>query len=96
MTIRTLYLHFDLPLFHRQIPQWRGAFAELAGVENDLFHNHKNELAFTLNHLSLSEVQEANASENGQWLIDNDPSSLGNGQWEMVNGKYHYRYPLIQ
>ncbi len=44
MTIRTLSLHFDLPIAHRQVPQWRGAFAEFAGVENDLFHNHKNEL----------------------------------------------------
>lgn len=40
--IRTLSLSFDLPIAHRQLPQWRGAFAELAGVENDLFHNHKN------------------------------------------------------
>ncbi len=38
---KQLQLSFDLPLYHRQIPQWRGAIIEWAGIENDLFHNHK-------------------------------------------------------
>jgi hypothetical protein len=39
--IKQLHLTFQLPLYHRQIPQWRGAIIEWAGLENDLFHNHK-------------------------------------------------------
>lgn len=39
-TIRLLEACFSLPLTSAQIPQWRGAFAEWAGLENDLFHNH--------------------------------------------------------
>lgn len=88
MDIRTLSLSFDLPLYTREIPQWRGAFAELAGVENDLFHNHKNELAFTIEHLPFTEAQETGALEDA-------PSSPENGQWNLVNNQYHYRYPFI-
>jgi CRISPR-associated endoribonuclease Cas6 len=39
-TIQTLSLHFDLPMRGNQIPQFRGAIAEAAGLENDLMHNH--------------------------------------------------------
>lgn len=42
-TVRLLEACFNLPLTPAQTPQWRGAFAEWAGVENDLFHNHDNE-----------------------------------------------------
>ncbi len=38
---RLLHLTFDLPLYPRQISQWRGAFIEMAGRENGLLHNHK-------------------------------------------------------
>ncbi len=40
--IRSLILSFHLPLYPRQIPQWRGAFIQMAGWEDDLFHNHRN------------------------------------------------------
>ncbi|MEM8524989.1 MAG: CRISPR-associated endonuclease Cas6 [Bacteroidota bacterium] len=43
LNTRTLYLSFDLPLYTRQIPQWRGAFLEMAAWEDHLFHNHKGE-----------------------------------------------------
>lgn len=39
-TIRTLSLTFNLPLYPRQLPHWRGAFIEMGGWENDHFHNH--------------------------------------------------------
>ena len=39
--ITTLSVTFDLPLFPRQIPQFRGAINELAGLDKDLFHNHR-------------------------------------------------------
>jgi len=40
---RNLFLSFDLPLYTRQIPQWRGAFLEMAAWQDNLFHNHKGE-----------------------------------------------------
>lgn len=39
-TIKSLSLTFDLPIYGRQLPQWRGAFIEMGGWENDHFHNH--------------------------------------------------------
>ncbi|MEM7659705.1 MAG: CRISPR-associated endonuclease Cas6 [Bacteroidota bacterium] len=38
--ISTLYTQFSLPLRPGQIPAFRGAVAEAAGWEQDLFHNH--------------------------------------------------------
>ena len=95
-TLRTLAVHFDLEMYARQIPQWRGAFVEFAGVENDLFHNHKNDLAWINDHLPLTEAEEASALEDGEWSIDKDKSALENGQFSLVQESYHYRYPLIQ
>lgn len=43
-SLRTLSIVFDLHLYTRQIPQWRGAFVEWAGRENDLLHNHRTDL----------------------------------------------------
>lgn len=42
ISLKTLHLSFDLPLYPRQIAQWRGAVALQAGWEQDLFHNHKS------------------------------------------------------
>ena len=42
-SIKTLTISFNLSLHSRQIPQWRGAFIEMAGWEDELFHNHRNE-----------------------------------------------------
>lgn len=38
--ISLLYAHFTLPLYPRQIGQWRGAVAGQAGWEEEVFHNH--------------------------------------------------------
>jgi hypothetical protein len=38
--LSTLSLTFSLPLRPGEIPLWRGAVAEAAGWEQDLFHNH--------------------------------------------------------
>lgn len=38
----TLHLTFRLPIYTRQIPQWRAAFVELAGWEADILHNHQS------------------------------------------------------
>lgn len=40
--VRTLSITFNQPIYARQIPQWRGAFIEMAGWKNDLLHNHNN------------------------------------------------------
>jgi len=42
-TIKTLTAVFDLKIYPRQLPAFRGAVAELAGWQNDLFHNHKGD-----------------------------------------------------
>lgn len=38
-----LSLQFDLPLWHRDIPRFRGALAALVKRQDDLFHNHDND-----------------------------------------------------
>jgi hypothetical protein len=43
--IRTLSLSFSLPIYTRQIQNWRGAFIEMAGWQDDQFHNHDNSVA---------------------------------------------------
>lgn len=40
--IKTLHLSFDLPIYARQIKNWRGAFLQMAGWQDDIFHNHDN------------------------------------------------------
>jgi hypothetical protein len=41
--IRTLHLSFNHEIYARQISNWRGAFIEMAGLDNDLFHNHNGQ-----------------------------------------------------
>lgn len=43
LPITSLLATFDLRLFPRQLAAFRGAIAELAGRQNDLFHNHKED-----------------------------------------------------
>lgn len=41
--IQLLTLSFDLPLHRKELPNWRGAFNEMAkSANNELFHNHSN------------------------------------------------------
>jgi hypothetical protein len=40
--VRTLSLTFDLPLHPDDLEAFRGAVASLAGIGNNLFHNHNN------------------------------------------------------
>ncbi len=39
---RSLTLQFDLDIYPRQIKNWRGAFLQMAGWQDELFHNHAN------------------------------------------------------
>jgi hypothetical protein len=43
-------LTFDLELRHADIQAFRGAFAAMAGRQNDLFHNHDNEEGSSANY----------------------------------------------
>lgn len=43
--ISSLFISFNLPIYPRQIQNWRGAFIEMAGWEDELFHNHANSQA---------------------------------------------------
>ncbi|MEM6846090.1 MAG: CRISPR-associated endonuclease Cas6 [Bacteroidota bacterium] len=38
--LKTLKLRCNIPLYPRQVRQWRGAVIAATGQENDLFHNH--------------------------------------------------------
>ena len=43
LAIRQLLLTFNLPLHPKDLVRWRGAWAELAGLEHDVFHNHEGD-----------------------------------------------------
>lgn len=88
--IRTLQVSFDLPIFPRQIPQWRGAFVEFAGIENDLFHNHKND-EFDLK----TELEMMEASDPSQISTSQEPVASSTPPILLSSSTYHYRYPLI-
>jgi len=40
--LKSLTLSFNHPIHPRQIQNWRGAFIQMAGWEDELFHNHNN------------------------------------------------------
>ncbi len=42
-TVKTLQISFSLPITASEIRQWRGAFIQMAGWQDDVFHNHANE-----------------------------------------------------
>ena len=44
-TVKTLQLSFSLDILPREIRKWRGAFIEMAGWQDDVFHNHDNSTA---------------------------------------------------
>lgn len=44
--VKTLQLSFDLDIHAGQLSKWRGAFIEMAGWEDDRFHNHKGEKGY--------------------------------------------------
>ena len=44
--VKTLQLSFDLDINAGQLSKWRGAFIEMAGWEDDRFHNHKGQKSY--------------------------------------------------
>ncbi|TAK40939.1 MAG: hypothetical protein EPO28_09345 [Saprospiraceae bacterium] len=85
--IRLLTATFDLLVRGNEIPAWRSAFVELAGLENDLFHNHDNRQQLKAVETEAL-VAAGNADEFGV------PTAPNNGQ--QTTGKFFFRYPLIQ
>lgn len=45
ISVKTIFLHFEIPLRFEDIPKWRGAVSESSGFAS-FFHNHKNEEGF--------------------------------------------------
>ena len=82
--LHILQTNFSLPLSPKQISSFRGAVAEAAGWEKDLFHNHDN-----------TQVILEERESNGQQPLGNLQLAI---QAKSVTLKttYHYRYPLIQ
>ena len=78
--VETLKLKFDLPLNPSQIYQFRGAVADAAGWENNLFHNH--------GYQSPSENLPGAANEENAPQVPSEK--------EVFRQAIFYRYPLIQ
>ena len=81
-SINTLTVTFNLPLYPHQIPQWRGAVIEAAGIENDLLHNHNNK------------VEQKQMAANGTVYDNGDTLTLTKA---ILSGKKSniHRYPLV-
>lgn len=77
--IKTLTVQFSLPLRPNQIAQWRGAVAEAAGWEQDLFHNH------AALEVVPPEPETLSGSE-GETLVQARAT---------LQDRYQYRLPLI-
>lgn len=80
--IPSLQVHFSLPLTPHEIPAFRGAIAEAAGWDQDLFHNHDNAHV-----VPVERYMEA--AEAGEAVLQ----KVIKGE---LKDRYHYRYPLIQ
>ncbi len=108
--IKTLTATFNLPLRGREIPAWRGAFIALAGMENDLFHNHDNSSTVRqFDSLAVMKLEQ-NTTVNGHRPIANGHPKMNSGQnlpvataetgelrtAEPKTEKFLYRYPLVQ
>ncbi len=82
--INTLQVTFNLPLHPHQIPQWRGAVIEAAGLEHDLLHNHNNKVE-----------QKRLSSSNGSIFDGGDTLTLAKAILSGRKSNLH-RYPLVQ
>ena len=108
--VRTLSISFNLPIYPRQIPQWRGAFIEMAGWEDALFHNHKGDKEYHYRYPKLQyRVRRKNASifavNEGvdalqQVLATNDWKLNWQGEVKQLQiedlGMYEHRFRFLQ
>ena len=78
--VETLKLRFDLPLRPNEIYQFRGAIADAAGWEHNLFHNH--------GYQPPEQAEQPNAASNHLTKAADTPQQLSKAVF--------YRYPLIQ
>ena len=92
-SLRLLTLSFNLPLTSRQLPHWRGAFVEMAGWQDDLFHNHNNKGVG----VNGQDSEAATAlSEDGPLTESHRQQPPLSAAAENRSLSYHHRYPLIQ
>ena len=78
--IETLKIRFDLPLLPKHIYQFRGAMADAAGWEHNLFHNH--------GYQPPEQAEQPNAASDRLTKAADLPKQLSKAVF--------YRYPLIQ
>ncbi|MCB0630731.1 MAG: CRISPR-associated endonuclease Cas6 [Saprospiraceae bacterium] len=85
-TIRLLETTFNLPLQNRNISRWRGAWAEFAGLEADLFHNHHGEKSY---YYRYPKVQYRTRNGQASILVINEGVEalqhvLAKGNWKIT------------
>ncbi|MEM1121433.1 MAG: CRISPR-associated endonuclease Cas6 [Bacteroidota bacterium] len=80
MHLKQTILTFNLKLSPKQVRQFRGAIAQKAGYEHDLFHNHNNKLI---------------TIEGGKLVHNGIEEQLGTIPTKSKTTYFH-RYPLIQ
>ncbi|MEO1261917.1 MAG: CRISPR-associated endonuclease Cas6 [Bacteroidota bacterium] len=93
--VKTLTATFDLPLKGSEIPAWRGAFIAMAGIENDLFHNHDNRSNVRPFDSKTVEKAQVSSKLNGHRPIGNRMTAELPTD-NVPTEKFYYRYPLVQ
>ena len=91
-TITTLYLQFKLSLPPPQIPQWRGAVIESAGIEQDILHNHHNEKLWVVPSPLKEYVEEKLTRKEIQ--TQTKPLAI-HAELRQEQTKLYNRYPLV-
>lgn len=92
LDVQTLSVSFNLPLQYAEINQWRGAFIEMGGWEDSLFHNHKTKDTY---HYRYPLIQYRSVSNRAALFAIGDGipafrSVLGNNDWFLNwNGQKH-------
>lgn len=92
LEVQTLSVLFNLPVKKREINQWRGAFIEMGGWEDSLFHNHKTKDTYHYRY-PLIQYRAVNSRAALFAIGDGVPafqSVLANNDWSVNwNGQKH-------
>lgn len=92
LEVQTLSVLFNLPVQKREIDQWRGAFIEMGGWEDSLFHNHKTKDSY---HYRYPLIQYRSVNNRAALFAIGDgipafQSVLANNEWFINwNGQKH-------
>jgi Cas6b C-terminal domain/Cas6b N-terminal domain len=101
MTIPTLSLTFAIPLLPHQLAQWRGAIAEHAGWDDEVFHNHigKKERVHYRFPIVCYRVKDGNAA---LWAFEGGVAAIqdmllrSSGELEMARKMYRLHIANFQ